>query len=109
MDISNLKVFSHGFFQDILTVMVVLDTDSLSKELIESIILEKINERNKELAGVEKVQKSEIKQNFTKMPVSKKYEIFKQKNPDSNMTIDEFIKELKASKSPCKGCEDKEK
>ena len=30
-------------------------------------------------------------------------------NPDSNMTIDEFIKEIRAGRVPCKGCKDKEK
>lgn len=44
---------------------------------------------------------------FTKMPVSKKYEIFQERDPDSKMTIEEFIEELRAGKVPCKNCPDK--
>lgn len=109
MNISNLKAFSRGFFQDILTVMIVLDLDNLSRKDIESIIAAKIKEKNKEVAKMQKAQQIEIKENFTNMPVSKKYEIFKQKNPDSKMTIEAFIAELRAGRTPCKNCNDKEK
>ena len=49
------------------------------------------------------------KEDFAKMPVSKKYEIFKERNPDSNMTIEEFIKEIRAGRVPCGNCKDKKK
>lgn len=109
LDISKLKVFPRGFFQDILSAMLTLNVDTFSKKDIESIIVGKLDERNKEITEAAKAQKVEIKQSPTNMPVSKKYEIFKQKNPDSKMTIEEFIAEIRAGKVPCKNCNDKEK
>jgi len=109
MDISKIKLFPRGFFQDILTIMTVLDVDNFSREDIETIIGAKIKEQNKEIIEMEKAQKDGIKQGFTNIPVSKKYEIFKQKNPDSKMTIEKFMAELRAGRSPCKNCNDKEK
>ena len=50
-----------------------------------------------------------VKGDLAKMPVSKKYEIFKEKNPDSDMTIEEFIKELRAGRVPCRSCKDEKK
>jgi DNA-binding transcriptional MerR regulator len=46
-------------------------------------------------------------EDFSKMPVSKKYEIFKERNPSSDMTIEEFIKEIRAGRVPCGNCKDR--
>ena len=105
-NMSKLQVFSHGFFQDILTLMKVLGRETITKTDIQSYLKERLKEIKESQSGMP-IEPKPV--DFTKMRVSEKYEIFKQKNPDSNMTIEEFIKEIRAGKVPCKGCGKKDK
>lgn len=88
-DCSKLQVFSRGFLQDALTLMKMMEQEGITRQDIEHYI------------------KKPKPVDFTKMPISEKYKIFRKKNPNSNMTIEEFIKEIRAGRAPCKGCEDK--
>ena len=99
------EVFGYGLMKDALNLMDMMEEEDVSKAELETFLSDqyhKIPSSNKPKTKTKAVD-------FTKMPVSKKYKIFKEKNPDSNMTIEEFIKELRAGKSPCKGCNDKKK
>ena len=77
-DIAKLDAFSHGFCQDILTMMKVLDVESLTKNEINGIMGYKIKQR-------EKIQKEKAQK---KIALMKK-----------------MGWELKENRKPCNGCD----
>lgn len=106
-DLSKLQVFTRGFLQDTLTLMAVMHSEEITKEDIKRYIKE--HKKSEEKKQFSKPVENPKPIDFTRMRVSEKYKIFKEKNPDSNMTIEEFITEIRAGRVPCKGCRDKEK
>lgn len=83
-DIAKLDTFSHGFFQDILTMMKVLDIESLTKNEINGIIGYKIKQEKRIQEKINQQKENTL---------NRKKKLMKKMGW-----------ELKENRKPCNGC-----